>query len=82
MAERHSGEYQVAELPCGGLDDGGVVVANKHSSCERSGQEPETREGYRDDGLGVGPLDELGGDLVARCGTGLLINWTTKLLRN
>jgi hypothetical protein len=73
MAERHSGEDEVAQFPCGGLDDRGVVVANKDSSCQRSGQEAETRKGYGDDRLCVGPLDELGGNFVARCGTGLLI---------
>jgi hypothetical protein len=46
VTESHSGEDQVAELPCGGLDDGGVIVAYKHGSCERSGQETEAREGY------------------------------------
>lgn len=33
VAERHSGEDEVAQLPCGGLDDRGVIVANKDSSC-------------------------------------------------
>jgi hypothetical protein len=78
MAERHAGEDEVTELPCRGLDDWGVVVANEDGSCYRSGQEAEAREGNGDDGLRVGPLDELGRDLVTRCGSGLLNNWTAQ----
>ena len=68
VAESHSRKDQVTEFPCWGLDDWGVVVANKNGSSERGGQETETRECYGYDGLRVWPLDELDRNFVTGCG--------------
>ena len=72
VAESHSREDQVTEFPGWGLDDRGVVVANKNGSSERGGQETETRECYGYDRLCVRPLDELGWNFVTSCGPSFL----------
>lgn len=69
VTQSHSSQNQVAEFPRRGLDDWSVVVPKEHGPCKRGGQETEAREGDGHDGLRVGPLDELGWDLVARCST-------------
>ena len=65
--QRDAQQQDVGELPGGGLDDGGVVGADKDGGDPGGEEQAHAGQGRHHDGARVSPRHELHGNLVAVC---------------